>query len=150
MEVSELTGSRGPLSSQNATPRARTHKLIELPMEGYDGPVPEWPLLEASELELHRWETLWRTAQAAAWVRMHIDTVIARYCRLSLIVEVEMRNNVATAQTLNTVTALEKELGLSPAALKRLDWVIVANEVEEQRQVSPARPRLKAVDPDVG
>jgi hypothetical protein len=117
-------------------------------MEGYDGPIPDWPLMEATDSELHRWDVLWRTAQAAAWVRMHIDMTIALYVRVSLAVENEAKNNVATAQTLNSMTAMQDRLGLNPQALKRLEWEIVADEVEEQREAAPSRRRLKAVDPD--
>lgn len=145
-----MSGSRGPLSNPNAIRRnlPRSSK-VQLPMEGWQGDIPDWPLLEASEAELHRWDMLWHTAQAAAWVRMHIDMTIALYVRVSLAVENEAKNNIATAQTLNSMTAMQDRLGLNPQALKRLEWEIVVDEVEEQREVAPARRRLKAVDPDV-
>lgn len=120
-----------------------------LPMQGYDGPIPDWPLLEATEIELARWERLWRTAQAAQWVRMHIDLTVARYVRLALTVEGDTKSNVATAQMITAVTQLEDRLGLSPKALQNLSWKISDDEVAEQRQTpAPARRRLKAVDPD--
>jgi len=146
-----MSGSRGPLSNPNAIRRnlPRSSK-VQLPMEGYSGPIPEWPLMEATDFELHRWDALWHTAQAHAWVRMHIDMTIALYVRVSLAVENEAKNNVATAQTLNSMTAMQDRLGLNPQALKRLEWEIVADEVEEQREAAPARRRLKAVDPEAG
>lgn len=128
--------------------------MIELPLEGYQGPIPDWPLVEGSAAELQRWETVWRTAQAAQWVRMHIDLTVARYVRLVLTVEAETANNIATAQTLNTVTALEDRLGLSPKALQNLAWKIVDDEVAERRAPVAAAPsrsrRLTAVDPTAG
>jgi hypothetical protein len=82
------------------------------------------------------------------WVRMHIDLTVALYVRVALAVENETKNNVATAQTLNSMTAMQDRLGLNPQALKRLEWEIVADEVEEQREKQPATRRLKAVDPE--
>lgn len=141
-------GVRGPLPKP-ADQRVRRNKppgKAQLPMEGYSGPSPEWPLLEGSAAELIYWDEIWRTPQAAQWVRMHIDRVIARYVRLSLIVEQEMTNNVATAQTLSTIAGLEDRLGLSPLAMMRLQWEVVADEVEEQRENTSNRKRIRAVD----
>lgn len=148
-----MSGSRGPLSKDPSQLRRRnlpSGAKVQLPMEGWQGDIPQWPLLEGTDIEIYRWEQLWRTAQAAAWVRMHIDFTIARYVRLSILVETEAKNNVATAQVINSVMALEKELGLTPAALKRLEWEVVADEVEDARETKPAPRgrRLKAVDMD--
>lgn len=116
-------------------------------MDGYQGPIPDWPLDEPTAAEQARWERLWRTAQAAQWVKLHIDLFVARYVRLALAVEAETRNNVATAQTLTALTSMEDRLGLSPKALQLLSWKIVAEESGEQRPVTAlAARRLKAVD----
>jgi hypothetical protein len=127
-------------------------QFVELPAEGYQGEIPAWPLDgRPTAAERRRWEAVWRTAQAAQWVRLHIDLVIARYVRLVLAVEAETKNNVASAQTLNTVTAMEDRLGLSPKALQNLSWKIVDDEVGERRapasSAPAARRRLSAVDP---
>lgn len=125
--------------------------FVELPMEGYQGPIPEWPLDDVSEQELRRWERVWRSAQAAQWVRLHVDLTVARYVRLVLAVESATGNNIATAQTLNTVTALEDRLGLSPKALQLLSWKVTDDEVAERRAPAATPPRrLKAVDPESG
>jgi hypothetical protein len=65
---------------------------------------------------------------------------------VSLAVENEAKNNVATAQTLNSMTAMQDRLGLNPQALKRLEWEIVTDELEEARKPAPRRT-LRAVDP---
>lgn len=125
--------------------------FVELPAEGYQGPIPAWPLGDVQPHEELRWVAMWRTAQAAQWVRLHIEFTVARYVRLVLAVEAETKNNVASAQTLNTVCAMEDRLGLSPKALQLLSWKIVEDEVTERRPAasSPAasRRRLSAVDP---
>lgn len=130
--------------------RRGTNPFEPLPMSGYDGPIPDWPLHEATEGELERWERLWRSAQAQKWVTMHIETVIARYVRLSLMVEYETKNNMATAQTLNTLVTLEDRLGLSPKALQNLSWKIAEDEPPAPVATIPRSRRLKAIDPEVG
>jgi hypothetical protein len=146
-----MSGSRGPLSNPSARRRnLPSGSKIQLPMEGWQGPIPDWPLLEGLQPELERWERLWRTPMAAQWVRMHIDTVIARYVRVALLAEsFDHETSVAMANIKGEARQLESLLGLNPSALKRLEWEIVVDEVEEQREVAPARRRLKAVDPDV-
>ena len=83
-----MSGSRGPLSHPNARRRnLPSGTKIQLPMEGWRGPIPDWPLVECTSIELERWERMWRTPMAAQWVRMHIDTVVARYVRVALLAE---------------------------------------------------------------
>jgi hypothetical protein len=147
-----MSGTRGPLSNPNAVRRNKKAPGTHLPAEGFTGAIPEWPLKDCSDEESDRWDCLWRIPQAAAWIRMHIEFTVARYVRLSLVVEDETRNNYATSQTLNTVTQLEDRLGLNPQALKRLEWEIVEDELDTVRSSAPAnvaarRSRLKAVDP---
>lgn len=120
-----------------------------LPMEGWQGDIPEWPLAVGLELELERWERLWRTPMAAKWVRMHIDTVIARYVRTALQAEsLDHDTSVAMSNIKGEARQLEMQLGLTPKALQGLHWEIVADELEEKREAAPPRRRLKAVDPD--
>lgn len=145
-----MSGSRGPLSNPNARQsRGIASKKLQLPMEGYQGPIPEWPLVEATSIELERWERMWRTPMAAAWVRMHIDTVVARYVRVALLAEsFDHETSVAMANIKGEARQLETLLGLNPSALKRLEWEIVADETEEAREAPAPRRRLKAVDPE--
>ena len=130
--------------------RNSTPGMIQLPVEGYDGPIPEWPLSFPSDLELARWEKLWRTPQAMMWVRMHIDDAVARYVRNCLLVENDSHTTVALAHLHSEIRQLEDRLGLSPLALKRLGWEIVPDEVAEKRdeRKSSVRARLRPVDPN--
>lgn len=144
-----MSGSRGPLSHPNARRQNLKPAKVYLPAEGYQGPIPDWPLVEGQMVELERWGRLWRTPMAAQWVRMGIETVVARYVRLALQAEDSgSKLSVAESNVKGAVTALEKELGLSPAALKRLEWEIVADEVGDKREEvqRPASRRIRAVD----
>jgi hypothetical protein len=99
--------------------------------------------------ELERWERIWRTPMAAAWVRMGIETVVARYVRIAIMAEgFDKTTSMAVANIKGEARQLETMLGLNPAALKRLEWEIAADEIEEQREAAPRRRKLKAVDPE--
>lgn len=137
--------------------RRRTNATVgttKLPMEGYTGPVPEWPLAGSSKAELDRWERVWHSPMASQWVRMHIDLVVARYVRSCILIEGDPSRDddahlsVATAHLHSEVRQLEDRLGLSPLALLRLRWEIAPDEVTERRDEKPTRRRLKAVDAD--
>ena len=70
----------------------RGFSLTALPAEGYDGPVPDWPLTVASARELEVWGEAWRTPQACAWSQpsesWRVRTV-AMWVRLSVRCEAE-------------------------------------------------------------
>jgi hypothetical protein len=120
----------------------------ELPAEGYQGEIPDWPLMEGSALELHRWEALWRSPIAVEWATAGLGDAlqVARLVRLSVTME-DSRNSVATAQTLSALLMLEKNLGIGVEARKRLGYTIATPEPEQAAKISQIR-RLKAVDPD--
>jgi hypothetical protein len=77
------------------------------------------------------------------WERLGWVRVVARYTRL--LVESEKRGAQVTLA--GEVRQLEDRLGLTPMAMKRLEWVIVEDEVAEQRQTQSNVRRLRAVDP---
>lgn len=121
---------------------------LQLPMEGYDGPIPEWPDGVATRTHMNLWEKLWRTPQAAVWVRMHIDDVIARYVDIRVALQTEHKATVASAQMHAELRQLEDRLGRNPRAMRSLEWEIVADEFEDAPPAPTERRRLKAVDPD--
>lgn len=132
----------------------RGFSLSALPAQGYDGPVPEFPLprvlvydiwfegkerhkvldLEATEArherELGLWRWLWRTPQAAAWAcepwRWH---TVAMWVRTSAICE----SAEATAADKNGLHRFADQIGLTPAGLKENGWAIATDEVAARR-----------------
>lgn len=93
---------------------------VNLPAEGYDGPLPSWPLMnEPSDYEMVLWRDTWRLPQAAMWADKGMNRVVARYVMACAIVEIE-----TTAGMMSEIRQLEDRLGLSPMALKKLQWVI--------------------------
>jgi hypothetical protein len=99
---------------------------VYLPPGGYAGPVPTWPIGEATADQIDLWLDLWRTPQAAAWVNLGWTRTVARYAALVLICE----GPDMTAALLSELRQMEDRLGLSPMALKRLQWEIEPAEVE--------------------
>ena len=120
--------------------------LTILPSAGYDGPVPDWPLAQQTIPEAGVWADLWRTPQAAAWVRLGWHRTVARYVRASTRAE----DPEAPPSLMAEARQLEDRLGLSPMAMLRLRWKIADDEVAEARaeRTAPAggsRERLRAV-----
>lgn len=99
----------------NARPDWRT-----LPADGREGDAPEWPIGEASDADLLLWAELWRTPQSTAWFDLGWTRGVARYARL--VIESEV--GVANAALLSEIRQLEDRLGLSPMAMRRLQWEI--------------------------
>lgn len=119
---------------------------LELPAEGYRGDAPDFPLRDESNLEAAAWADLWRTPQAAAWARLGWVRTVARYCRIM----VQAEGAEASAAVMAEARQLEDRLGLSPMAMLRLRWEIVADELGEARagrEVQRPRSRPRAVDP---
>ena len=124
---------------------------VFLPAEGYQGPIPDWPLMEGAELELMRWERLWRTPQAAQWARMHIGETVARYVRTAIAAEdFDRQTSVAIANIKGEARQLEDRLGLNPLALLRLRWEIIEDEVAEKRDTAVVKRHIRAVDSGTG
>lgn len=144
----------GPDPNPNAKRRNARVGMTHLPAGGRTGRPPAWPLRgTATAAEKHAWAQLWATPQAVAWERLGWTRVVARYVRVML--KAEDGDERAWAET----RLLEKELGLTPAALRSLMWVIDADEVAEKRQThtrrqatgtdgAPAR-KLRVVDPSL-
>lgn len=98
-----------------------------LPPEGCLLPVPKWPAGRASADESALWRDLWSSPIAAWWHEQRVTpNVVARYVRLSL----AKPEHAAVGQ-------IERELGLTPAAMLRLRLVVEPAEEEAERPASP-------------
>jgi hypothetical protein len=133
----------GERRRRNATPTT-----TKLPAEGRQGPPPEWPLLvgerfaEFHDRELELWTQVWTTPQAVAWERLRWTHDVAMYVRWSVLAEAGSLDAGKEARQVSD------RLGLTPLALLRLRWEVVADETAERRTPARtrARTRLKAVD----
>jgi hypothetical protein len=127
--------------SQRRRPNAGP-ALTQLPAEGRKGPAPKWPLSKAKPAEAEVWADLWKLPQAVVWERLKWFRSVARYVRCLI----EVEGSGPSTRMLAEVRQMEDRLGLSPAALMRLRWEIVADEVGEAR-AARSSPRMRAVDP---
>lgn len=109
----------GPPPKKNARRRNARPEWRQLPAAGRTGKPPKWPLEGRRSKALDAlWVELWSAPQAVAWEELGWTRLVARYARLLLAAE---RSN-ATAALLGEVRQLEDRLGLSPMAMKRLQW----------------------------
>lgn len=128
----------------SARSEARGIKFRSLSSVGYEGPVPEFPLLEPSPRELQLWEQLWRSPQAIAWAEESW-----RWPTIGMFVRVSVRAEEpdALAGVLAQLHRFADQVGMSPAGLKENGWEIV--HPTEEVQTAPTRPagqrRLRSV-----
>jgi hypothetical protein len=108
----------GPAPKRNARRRNIRPDWRTLPADGFDGTTPDWPLPERDDISDALWLELWRTPQADAWNDLGWTRVVARYAVLVLASE----RGEANAALLAEIRQLEDRLGLSPMAMKRLQW----------------------------
>lgn len=105
-------------------------------------------LREQRKLEALLWHDLWRLPQAAQWERLGWTRDVAQYVRHKVMAELGDLDGAREARQWSD------RLGLSPMAMLRLRWEVVADETAERRQarqvpVAPVTPRqrLRVVDP---
>jgi hypothetical protein len=110
----------GPAPSRNPRRRNARPDWRQLPPAGRSGPPPDWPLGRQTARVKTLWTELWASPQATAWGDLGWTRVVARYT--TLLLEAEKRD--ASAALLSEVRQLEDRLGLTPMAMRRLQWEI--------------------------
>lgn len=134
-----------PKQEGSARADAAGYKLTELPADGYDGPVPDWPLTPgASEVEESYWERAWRTPQACIWSRQEWRWLIpdvARWVRLA----VRCDEPDAPATLLARLPTAKDDVGMTPAGLARMGGKIKVDEVAQKRteRTEPQQKRAR-------
>ena len=159
-----MTMSRGGARNRSGPPAdpnsgrsdARGYSLTALPAEGYDGPIPDFPLMprrvmrweyegkrrfqvtdtEATEAvrerELELWEWAWRTPQACAWAMpsesWRINT-IAMWVRTFVICE----SSDATAADKGSLHRFADQIGMTTAGLAEMGWKVAVDETATKR-----------------
>jgi hypothetical protein len=138
-----------PPDPNSARSDRRGLSLTALPAQGYDGPVPEWPLPDASARELALWAWAWTTPQACAWSlpseAWRVRSV-ALWCRMS----VRCEDRDVSAPVLAQLHRFADQIGMTTAGLREMGWAIAKDELREKAAKKPAAPRssrdrLKAV-----
>lgn len=139
--------SSGPPPNPNSrTQRAKVGEWTLLPGRGRAGRAPRWPLTEPSERERNVWREVWRTPQAIEWEHLGWAYDAALYVRF--LVAAEVPDSPSALRAAAEARQWSDRLGLSPAALLRLRWRIVPDELAATVAVTAAsdpRVRLRVV-----
>lgn len=152
----------GP-SAQESSGRSdrRGYSLTALPAQGYEGPIPDFPLLKRSvydvyfedkkrvkefdaeateeqwERELELWRWAWRTPQACAW-SMPSESwrlmAIAMWVRTMVVCE----SSDATAADKNSLHRFADQIGMTTAGLAEMGWKVVVDELSAKAADRPA------------
>lgn len=136
------SGPQPDPNSLNSANKGRTFRT--LPAEGYEGDIPDFPLLDASERELAIWGEAWRTPQAVAWAEEPWrHRTVALWVRWSVRVE----DPDASASLVAQVIRFADQIGMTPAGLKENGWAVgqVAASSGPTRRRSSVRDRLTVV-----
>lgn len=145
----------GPAPDPNALRRDRKDDAawVTLPVEGYTGEVPVFPLpravqfarffekgkrvdvpdeeetAEVWDAELELWAELWRKPQAVMWKKLGLEFEVASYVRAFL----ESVKAEASAGLKTAVLRMSGEIGLSLPGMHQLRWKFSADELAEKR-----------------
>ena len=142
-----------PADPESGRSERRGYSLTALPAEGYDGPVPEFPLPGASDRELVVWAEAWRTPQACAWSlpseAWRVRTV-ALWVRLS----VKCEDPDVGASHLAQLHRFADQIGMTTAGLAEMGWKVAVDETaakrDAPREAAAPRPerRMRVVSGD--
>lgn len=149
-----MAGS-GPAPSPNSRRQNgnQAHTWTDLPAEGFAGDLPSWPLASQSDREVEVWSQIWRTPQAAAWVKLGWTFDIALYVRWMVSAADDVEADLTAAlKAGNEARQWSDRLGLNPTAMLKNRWRIKADDLEQRRESKPkaksARERLKVAAAD--
>ena len=135
----------GPTPNPNSRRQTgnQAHTWLDLPATGYDGAIPEWPLVTVTDDELAMWERYWRKPQASAWARMCLVDEVALYVRAFL------KGAEGDVKAMTEARQCGDRLGLNPAAMLKNRWRVATDEVGEQRsRKKPTQKRRLVVASD--
>lgn len=123
----------------------RGYKLTALPAEGFQGAVPDCPLLDASDRELDVWESLWRTPQACAW-SMPSEAWRVRSVALYTRTVVRCEAPDAPAALLGQLHRFADQIGMTTAGLAEMGWKVAEDQVSARSAQKAEPPRQSSRD----
>ena len=124
----------------------RGYRLTALPSEGYDGPVPDFPLPSPSKRELEVWAEAWRTPQACAW-SMPSEAWRSHTVAMWVRVKVRCEDPEAGAALLGQLHRFADQIGMTTAGLAEMGWKVAVDETAERREQTPEPEAAPAAAP---
>lgn len=122
----------------------RGYSLTALPAEGYDGPIPEFPLPKPTDRELEVWESSWRTPQACAWA-MPSESWRVRTVAMWVRLTVRCEDPDAGAALLGQLHRFADQIGMTTAGLAEMGWKVAVDEVAARAESrAPAKAPAKS------
>ena len=143
---------------------SRRYSLTALPSQGYDGPVPEFPLRKRViwnvyfvgngkdreqvkeldggatesvwERELELWDWLWTTPQACAW-SMPSERWRLHVIALYVRTFAICEGDEATAADKNSLHRFADQIGLTTAGLAEMGWAVAVDQVAAKAASKP-------------
>lgn len=123
----------GPAPKKHARFGTGRAGWVVLPVEGRTGHTPAWPLSGRSPAG---WADLWRKPQAVMWEKNGDEFLVARYLKLRNMIQDPDTMDDVNAAALSELRQMEDRLGLSPMAMKRLQWEMADVGASAAKQVS--------------
>lgn len=124
----------GPPKQENSARSDRAgYSLTALPAQGYDGPVPEFPLPNPTDRELEVWAQAWRTPQACAW-SMPSESWRARTVAMWVRLSVRCEAEDAGAALLAQLHRFADQIGMTTAGLAEMGWKVAVDETAKKRE----------------
>lgn len=113
---------------------------IQLPKEGYQGPIPTLPKKLGLDKDTHAWwKKIWRSPMATQWTEEDVPSLI----ELAILRERLLDGKISVAAEVRLRTDL---FGLTPAGRQQRRWMITEEDLE-RAGVKPATVhKLRAVD----
>lgn len=121
------TGAGRKPDPNSARSEARGLVFERLPAEGYQGPIPSFPLPNHTPREAEVWRWAWRTPQADAWARESWRLLtIALWARTYVVCE----GSEAKSADRSSLHRFADQIGLTPSGLRENRWTIAPTPVE--------------------
>lgn len=158
-----------PKDPSSRTSERQGYVLTALPNEGYDGQVPDFPLMaftvmrwehedkrrfqvvdtdatEAfAERERELWALAWSYPQACAWsIEPWRWNTVAMWVRTQVVCE----SSDATAADKGAIHRFADQIGMTPAGLKENGWAIAANQLGAKKAEREQDSSLSTTEDD--
>lgn len=115
----------GPAPKKNVRRRNARPDWVQLPAAGRKGRAPKWPLEGRAPAG---WADLWKLPQAVMWEKSNSAMQVANYLLIRMTAQKALFAGEPNAALLAEMRQIEDRLGLSPMAMRRMQWEIAESD----------------------